>query len=317
MDDFFVLDARADRVGALRDPRLSSDPDSGATGQANLLLMDGADHRRLREVVKEIIALVEPLPSAVRSDIEDVVAGLAMSVSFDLVADFARPVAARVTSAVLGAVEPLDARLLTALSETAANLDVWSGGAPPGADLAALRVAMFFLKATAVEGGGLALLREAHDAGRVTEDELMLTPVMLAHAAYENSMNFLALAGLDLLRRPRQPDEVEVRRLVQEIAPTRYAARRVTGPLTVSAVTFEKGDKLAVPLGDGLAFGLGRHACPGSRVAVAEGEVALRALSAVLTSSHVVGEVRYKPHRVFHGLEYAQVTRTSPAAERV
>ncbi|MFE0026301.1 cytochrome P450 [Amycolatopsis sp. NPDC059021] len=312
MDDFFVLDARADRVGALRDARLSSNPDGGATGQANLLLMDGAEHRRLREVVKEIIALVEPLPSDVRADIEDMVAGLATSASFDLVADFARPVAARVTTAVLGAVEPLDARLLTALSETAANLDVWSGGAPPGADLAALRVAMFFLKATAVEGGGLALLREAHDAGRVTEDELMLTPVMLAHAAYENSMNFLALAGLDLLRRPRQPDEVEVRRLVQDIAPTRYAARRVTGPLTVSEVTFGAGDKLAVPLGDGLAFGLGRHACPGSRVAVAEGEVALRALSAVLTSSHVVGEVRYKTHPVFHGLEYAQVTRISP-----
>lgn len=303
-----MLDDPADRVKALRDRELSSNPGGAAAETPNLLLMDGDGHRRLRTVVKEVIALVEPLPTAVLTGIRSTVRPLKSLGRFDLVSDFARPVASRVTAAVLGTVEPLSEKLLTNLSETAANLDVWSG-APAGADTAALRVAMFFLKATAVEGGGLALLREAHEAGRITEDELMITPVMLAHAAYENSMNFLALAGLELLRRPDLLDDV--RGLIHEIAPTRFAARRVISPFSLSGKDFTVGDKLAIPLGPEaeLAFGLGRHTCPGSRVAVAEGEVALRALAEVLTPDHTVEDVRYKTHAVFHGVERAIVTR--------
>lgn len=303
-----MLDDPADRVKALRDRELSSNPGGAAAETPNLLLMDGDAHRRLRTVVKEVIALVEPLPADLVTDLRSTVRPLKSLRRFDLVSDFARPVAARVTAAVLGTVEPLGEKLLTNLSETAANLDVWSG-APAGADTAALRVAMFFLKATAVEGGGLALLREAHEAGRITEDELMITPVMLAHAAYENSMNFLALAGLELLRRPDLVDDV--RGLIHEIAPTRFAARRVIAPFSLSGKDFTTGDKLAIPLGPEaeLAFGLGRHTCPGSRIAVAEGEVALRTLAEVLTPDHVAEDVRYKTHAVFHGLERAIVTR--------
>lgn len=301
-----MLDDPADRVKALRDRELSSNPGGAAAETPNLLLMDGADHRRLRAVVKEVIALAEPLPIALLTDLRVTISPLKSSARFDLVTDFARPVAAKVTEAVLGTEEPLGEKLLTNLSETAANLDVWSGG-PAGADTAALRVAMFFLKATAVEGGGLALLREAHEAGRICEDELMITPVMLAHAAYENSMNFLALAGLELLRRPDALDDV--RGLIHQISPTRFAARRVTTPFSLAGKNFTTGDKLAIPLGPDaeLAFGLGRHTCPGSRIAVAEGEVALRALAEILTPEHVVEDVRYKTHAVFHGVERAVV----------
>ncbi len=302
-----MLDDPADRVKALRDRELSSNPGGTAAETPNLLLMDGADHRRLRAVVKEVIALVEPLPDRVLADLRIAISPLKASERFDLVADFARPAAAVVTAAVLGAAEPLSERLLTNLTETATNLDVWSGG-PAGADTAALRVAMFFLKATAVERGGLALLREAHEAGRITEDELMITPVMLAHAAYENSMNFLALAGLELLHRPDVLDDV--RGLIHEVAPTRFAARRVIAPFSLPGKDFTTGDKLAIPLGpgDGLAFGLGRHTCPGSRVAIAEGEAALRALAEILTPDHVAEDVTYKTHAVFHGVERAIVT---------
>ncbi|MEU5257714.1 cytochrome P450 [Amycolatopsis sp. NPDC021455] len=307
MDDFLVLDARADRAAVLRDPRLSSSPDTSVP--ANLLFMDGEEHRRLREVVKEVIALTEPLPAEVGAGIEEIVTTLADQTEFDLVADFGRPVAALVAAAVLGA-GPFDDRFLAALSKTTANLNVWSGEASPAGDVAALRVAMFFLKAPASEGGGLALLRRACAEGRISEDELMVTPVMLAHAAYENSMNFLAVAGLGLVTSPGTCP-AEVRGLVQEIAPTRYAARRATAGCAVAGRTLAPGDKVAIPLGDGLAFGLGRHACPGARVAVAEGEIALRALSKVLDGGCRVGEVSWKEHPVFHGLAKAVVTRTS------
>ncbi|OXM66966.1 cytochrome P450 [Amycolatopsis vastitatis] len=303
MDDFLVLDARADRTAVLRDPRLSSSPDTSVP--ANLLFMDGEEHRRLREVVKEVIGLSEPLPAEVGAGIEEIVSGLAGRAEFDLVADFGRPVAALVAAAVLGA-GPFDDRFLAALSETTANLNVWSGEPSPAGDVAALRVAMFFLKAAETEGGGLALLRRACAEGRISEDELMVTPVMLAHAAYENSMNFLAVAGLGLVSSPGTCP-AEVRGQVQEIAPTRYAARRATGECVVAGRTLAPGDKVAIPLGDGLAFGLGRHACPGARVAVAEGEIALRALARILTPGHAVTDVTWKTHPVFHGLASARV----------
>jgi len=66
---------------------------------------------------------------------------------------------------------------------------------------------------------------------------------------------------------------------------------------------------VAISLAEGLPFGLGRHACPGSGVALAEGEVALRALAGAVAGGCRVDAIRWKPHPVFHGLAAATVTR--------
>jgi cytochrome P450 len=220
---FTVVDRREAVVSALRDPLLSSNP---GVDSPNLLFLDGADHRRLRALVRRILARLEPLPSSLVEEIRTLVGALAPRDGFDLVADFARPVAGVVAAAVLG-VGSLDDRVLASLEEAEANLEIWSGVAGAG-DRAALRVAMFFLKSDPIPGGGLAVLREARLAGEVSDDELTLTPVMLAHAAYANSLNFLALAGLRiasdpaLARRARDaPDTAVTRALAAELSPAR------------------------------------------------------------------------------------------------
>ncbi|WP_158881219.1 cytochrome P450 [Amycolatopsis anabasis] len=319
--DITVLRTRDACVRALRDPALGSNPGGPAAESGNLLFSDGPEHARVRAVVREVIARIEPLPGEVRRAIEDAVG--ALSGEFDLVDDFARPVASLVTTAMLGA-GPLDARFLRDLEATTANLDVWFGGsgAARGAETAALRVAMFFLRAEAVPGGGLELLRAARDAGRLTDDELTLTPGVLAHAAYENSRNFLAVAGLrmagepDLVAALRAGGAAVVRRLAGEICPTRVVLRRALEPVTLPDVAIEAGAKVAVPLGPvaevpgsaGAAFGLGRHACPGSGVAIAEAEVALRALAQVFADGATPGPPQWRPHPAFHGLTHAPVT---------
>jgi len=207
------------------------------------------------------------------------------------VRDFARPVAGLVTSAVLGV--SLDAVFLDHLEATTANLDVF-GGVDRAGQASAFRLAVQ-LGRTVTGPGGLTALREARAAGRLDEDELMINAVVLAHAAYENSLNFLACAGLELATSgPRA-----VRELVTAICPARYVLR------------FGPDGPVAIPLTDGLPFGLGRHACPGSGVAVAEGEIALTALAKILGGGCRVGEVRWKTHPVFHGLEKAVVTLAS------
>ncbi|MGK3205161.1 cytochrome P450 [Amycolatopsis sp. MEPSY49] len=290
MDDFErqgigVVSGRDACARALRSPELTSDPGGGSP---SVLLRDGDGHTRVRGVLREIIAGLEPLPAPVLAGIEAVVAGLGPS--FDLVRDFARPVAGLVTSAVLGV--DLDDAFLDRLEATTANLDVF-GGADRAGQAAAFRLAVQ-LSRTPAGPGGLTALREAHAAGRLDEDELALNAVVLAHAAYENSLNFLACAGLELATSgPRS-----VRDLVTTVCPARYVLR------------FGPDGPLAVSLADGLPFGLGRHACPGSGVALAEGEAALTALAEHLDGGCGVGEVTWKTHPVFHGLAKAVVTRS-------
>ncbi|WP_372672309.1 cytochrome P450 [Amycolatopsis kentuckyensis] len=290
MDDFErhgigVVSGRDACARALRSPELTSDPGGGSP---SVLLRDGDGHTRVRGVLREIIAGLEPLPAPVLAGIEAVVAGLGPS--FDLVRDFARPVAGLVTSAVLGV--DLDDGFLDRLEATTANLDVF-GGADRVGQAAAFRLAVQ-LSRTPAGPGGLTALREAHAAGRLDEDELALNAVVLAHAAYENSLNFLACAGLELATSgPRS-----VRELVTAVCPARYVLR------------FGPDGPLAVSLADGLPFGLGRHACPGSGVALAEGEAALTALAQHLDGGCEVGEVVWKTHPVFHGLAKAVVTRS-------
>lgn len=303
-----VLSARTTCVAALRSHALSADP-GGGTEQANLLFMDGTEHTRLRAVIRRIIARLEPLPAPLRRHIEDLVAALGTRPEFDLVADFAKPVAGAVAAATLGTERLPEADL----GAVTANLDVWFGKAG-GAETAALRLAMFFARH---QGHGL--LRDALENGEISEDEYLVSPVMLAHAAYENSLNFLAVAGLRLASEPQlaaillEQPAATVRRLAHEIAPVRFVFRRATDRVELSGHTILAGQTVAIRLGpdtaaSGLAFGLGSHACPGAKVAVAEAEVALTALAQVLHHEHSVGTSRAKAHPVFHGLEQAVVT---------
>ena len=291
-----VLEGREACIRTLRDPELRSATDDGS---ASVLLMDGPDHARVREVLREIISGLEPLPPAVCAEISRSVTSLGRR--FDLVADFARPVAGTVTSAVLGV--PIDDVFLGHLAATTANLDVWSGATDKAGQASAFRLAVQLSRDSPEAGGGLATLRAAREAGRITEDELLLNPVVLAHAAYENSLNFLAVAGLALAEdaalaaRFRAGEAGLVRELARRICPARFVLR--SGP----------DGPLAISLADGLPFGLGRHACPGSGVALAEADIALRALADVLTPGCTVTDVARTSHPVFHGLTRATVTR--------
>lgn len=286
--DHTVLSTRPACLAALKSRALTSDP---GTEQANLLFMDGPAHARLRAVVRRLIARLEPFPDALAARIRALVAGL--GTEFDLVADFARPVAAAVAGEVLGV--ELTSRNLDDIEAVTANLEVWFGEGG-GAEMPALRLAMLFARAGIVPDEGL------------TEEERLVTPVVLAHGAYENSRNFLALAGLRLVEE-RAARELPVRRLAEDAAPARCVYRRALVDAEIAGHAIPSGGIVEIPLGNGnrLPFGFGPHACPGSRVALAEGEIALTALANVLRPGHYVKDVKFTGHPVFHGVEHAVI----------
>ncbi|WP_067253605.1 cytochrome P450 [Streptomyces sp. DSM 15324] len=311
-------------VHALRQPELSSNPGGAMAGSANLLFMDNESHIRLRAVVRDVIGQLEPLPHQVTTDIRAIVQKLHGRNDIDLVADFGRPVAAIVAAAVLAVEQELTAELLDQISGTAANLGVWIGDSAP-AGSAMHKVVRFFLKATAIHDGGLDRLRRARKAGEITEDELLVTPVMLVHAAYENSTNFLAAAALQLSQSPSLAEQFvsgsrqagAVREMVNQICPTRHVMRRATKPLDVAGTHIQEGECVAISIGppNALAFGTGSHSCPGIKVALTEAEFALREIAPLLAASWRTVSVEEKNHFVFHGLSHALIRRDSSSGD--
>ena len=314
-----VLHSKKECHRALRDRTLSSNPGGYWSASANLLMMDGPRHDTVRAEVRKIIARLDPLPGAVLEEIAAVVRPLRDRATIDLVDDFAKRVSSTVVQALMGLREPLSDELLDTISRTAANLDVWTTGSAPE-NPSMFEVVRFFMRAEAVESGGLALLRAAAAQGRLTEEEFLVTPVVLAHAAYENSMNLLAVGGLRVATDPEErrrtagsADGVrEVGRTVNDVCPTRYVIRRATSDVVLDGRLVRAGERLAVPL-DGpveLPFGTGRHACPGARLALAEVAFGLRTLAEVISGDWAPVEIAWKDHPIFHGLRRAVVART-------
>jgi cytochrome P450 len=313
-----VLESKADCHRALRDGTLSSNPGGYWSTTANLLMMDDPRHAPVRSEVRKIIARLDPLPGAVREEIAAVVDALRDRSKIDLVNDFAKRVSSVVVQALLGLREPLTDELLDTISRTAANLDIWTTGSTPE-NLSMFEAVRFFLRAGSAESGGLALLRDAAEHQRVTEEELLVMPVVLAHAAYENSMNLLAVGGLRLATDQEQRRRMaessdgmgEVGRMVNEVCPTRYVIRRATADTRIRAHLVQAGEKVAIPL-DGpveLPFGSGRHACPGTRLALAEAAFSLHRFARVVSGEWAPVEVEWKTHPIFHGLRNAVVAR--------
>jgi cytochrome P450 len=314
-----VLRSKKECHRALRDQTLSSNPGGYWSASANLLMMDGPRHYTVRGEVRKIIAKLDPLPAAVLEEIAAVVRSLRDRSTIDLVGDFAKRISSAVVQALMGLREPLTDELLETISRTAANLDIWTTGSAPE-NLSMFEVVRFFMQAESVESGGLTLLREAAAQGRITEEEFLVTPVVLAHAAYENSMNLLAVGGLriatDTAERRRMAESAdgvrEVGRTVNDVCPTRYVIRRATSDVRIHGRLVQAGERLAVPL-DGpveLPFGTGPHACPGARLALAEVAFGLRTLAQVISGEWTPVEIEWKDHPIFHGLRTAVVART-------
>ncbi|MDG4789714.1 cytochrome P450 [Micromonospora sp. WMMD1102] len=271
------------------------------------LFLDGPEHARWRRIIHHVleparVAALEPwIEEATRSLLAD------LPEQFDLVATVARPLPLSVVVRLLGL--PIsDVGEIQEWSDAYTRLVT---GVNPVTDPQTISLVADFLgyavdvvKLGRSRRGDDAVGRMVGAAGDATDLDLATNLVMLLAAGHQTTTGFLSAAVLDLLstapQRIPRPDLVaaDVERLLARISPSRFVGRHVVGDVDLDGRSLQAGHSVLVLLaaanwaetnGDGhagsahgrhLAFGFGRHRCPGAQLARLESRVVLRRIIA-------------------------------------
>ena len=264
---------------------------------------------------------------------------------FDLVADYAEPLPVAVIADMLG-VSAADRPLLRGWSQAIVRMYEYERSA--GLERAALAASTDFaayVRAMVADrrsrpGEDLVsdLIAAQDEGGRLSEDELVASVVLLLNAGHEASVNTFGNGMHALLSHPDQQarvasGEVDVAVAVEELlrfdAPLQLFERTATRDVSVAGVRLRAGDRVAALMGSAnrdaavfaepdafdvardpnphVGFGLGVHFCLGAPLARMELSVSLAALLQRHPALRLAGEPRRRPTFVLRGYEHLPV----------
>ena len=182
---------------------------------------------------------------------------------------------------------------------------------------------------------------EGATTGRLTEDEVVASAVLLLNAGHEASVNVFGNGLVAMLRRGLAPVTGRVATCVEEMlrfdSALQLFERTATADVRIGDVTVEKGQKVAALLGAAnrdpavfeqpdrflptrdpnphLAFGAGVHFCLGAPLARMELAESLALLWSRMPDLHLVGEPSFRGTFVLRGYTSVRVgtsTRRGP-----
>jgi cytochrome P450 len=321
--------------GALRNPQLSSDRfprlrqrlasrglDNLAEDRVRSMIhMDPPDHTRLRGLVNKAFTpkTVEAMAGHIQEIINSLLDAVRSHGRMDLIEDFAYPLPVTVIAEMLGVPAEDRARFKHWSDEVSVVL---------GGDVAALSETALRRATTAREeladyfkdivlqrrknpGTDLisALTQAEEEGGKLSEDELYSTVVLLLVAGNETTTNLIGNGMLALLRHPDEMRKVwdspsRVPTAVEEMlrfdSPVQLTTRMAKTDLEIQGTKIQKGDWLYLVVGAAnrdpaqfpdpdrfdvtrtenkhIAFGAGAHFCLGAPLARLEAQIAVRAL---------------------------------------
>jgi cytochrome P450 PksS len=349
-----VLRVLRDPDAFVKDPRAAMTPEQAATArvlrlpgpfrilQQGLLSLDGERHARLRALVHRAFTArqVERMRGTAEEVVHDRLDRLLPRGAWDLVGEFALPVALRVIGRILGVPDRDHARF-----------GRWTRAFVSLGDRHPLIVAPTVLRFLWYMRGlvrsrareprddlvsALVLAREAGDA--LSEDEVLAMIFLLLSAGHETTVNLVGSGALALLSHPGETERWRadsslgrsaVEELLRFVAPAetaseRYAARDVEvagvriprGELVVAVLAsanrdadrFPHPDRLDLGRTDNrhLAFGQGVHFCVGASLTRLEAAVAFDALLRRAPALRLAGPaelLRWRGGFIVRGLE--------------
>lgn len=347
----------ADCHAALRDPRLGKwerppdapqpEPNTFQAVAGNFMLFRNPPaHTRLRGTANLAFTprQVERLRPSIESLADDLVQRMREHDGpVDLISQFAFPLPMMVIAEMLG-IPREDFRLFRSLAgDVAAAIDFPLDGLEEfvaRVDRSTAELSEYFRELIAGRranpGDDLlsSLIAAADDQGRLSEDELIATCLLLLVAGHETTVNLIGNGTLALLTHRDQWDILKAepdlaRNATEELlrydAPVQLTTRLALADTEIGGVNIPAGGAVTTVLGSAnrdeavftnaenldirrevgriMSFGMGIHFCLGAPLARLEGEIAFRTLTQEFPDlTLAIDKPVWRPGAVFHGL---------------
>ena len=278
-----------------------------------LLLLDGADHHRVRGPMARAFTprRIAALADGIRDDVDELLAAIERQDEIDLVAAFNRPLPRRTLTRLLGVPTDLGDELGDLAIRLAAFLDPVETFDVDDLDTAVreFHASVGGLVAARRERPGDDLVSELAADPATALDELVANVGLLLFAGHDTTTGFLGTAALALAEHPDQralvaedPDlwENAIEELLRWDPPVGAVLRRVTADLELGTDAIPAGASLSIELWAAnrdprrwddpwelrldrpdprpLAFGFGAHHCVGAALARLQARIALQAM---------------------------------------
>ncbi len=316
----------------------------------SMLELEPPEHTRLRNLVNRafVSRRIEKLGPQIERLAHERIDAFMAKRSADLVAEFASPIPVAVIADLLGVPRDMGRQLVNWSHRMVAMYQF-------GADRAVEDRAAEAARAFADYVGGFArarrgdldddlvsqlLIAEA-DGGKLSEDELIATVILLLNAGHEatvqaigNGVKIMLEQGVDARKAfaSESATQATVEELLRLDPPLHLFARYALEEVEFAGVRLRRNEKIGVLLGAAnrdperfpnpdafdarrtpnphVSFGAGIHFCVGAPLARLELAVALRVLFARLKGLRLIGPPRYRDSFHFHGLEALKVEWT-------
>ncbi len=328
----------------------------GPVEPPSMLAVDQPDHTRYRKLVSRAFTAraVAALRSRTEEIADELLTGLERRRDVDLMTEYASLLPATVIAEMLGAPVAMSRQFLDWGAEAARSLDA-------GLSLSEFRRSERGLRALQrwMEGHFahlrahpgddiLSTLVHAQSAeGKLTQDELTATAMLLLAAGFETTVNLIGNGTALLIAHPEQHDRLraepalwpnavdEVLRLDSPVQRTGRVAQRDTvlagvrvpvgkpvmtllGGANRDPEVFDEPGRFDVGrpnAGEHLAFSSGIHYCLGAGLARMEGTVGLQALFGRFPDIALAGTPHRRATRVLRGYESVPVRLSAPARQ--
>ncbi|MEX0628889.1 MAG: cytochrome P450 [Cucumibacter sp.] len=310
----------------------------------SLLELEPPEHTKLRSLVTRAFVSrhVERLRPVVEAFAHQLIDGFAGKGEVELIEAFAMPVPVTIIADMLGVPREMTGKLLD-WSHTMVRMYMFSHSEAD--ELAANRVAAEFrdyLKSLVAERRRAPredlishMITAEQDGGKLTEDELISTTILLLNAGHEatvhqtgNAVKTILHSGLDPKALFANPEAAAatVEECLRFDPPLHMFTRWALSDLTLEGgIVLKKGDEIGLMLAAAnrdpqrfpdpgrfdparadnanVSFGAGIHFCIGAPLARIELQVALKVLFDRLPGLRLAGAPHYRDSYHFHGLD--------------